>query len=625
MADSKRIAGQAGTLPQGPTPDDADLPTGPGAGAPAGGIPGRSGTPPPDARGARSPRRDSARPAAASRLGAELGPAIEAARRHGDQLLQKPHVLAVRGGYKFVDGRITDRPAVVVVVDRKVDDLPSEDRVPPAVENILTDVSPADPFERLRVAARTDEATPAVPKLPRLLIDELQGTAEEAFEEAVPVTTYEPPPNGDLSPVMGAMTITCHVSPDSGWKVLEPFLKATEKQISLGMYDFTAPHIYQATRAVLKNEAVSWRQTLGPKESLPSEADVDSTKADDLTEDQIMTGLRRVAGERFENAFAHVGSGMTFASAYHIKVAVRDRKSFWLSSGNWQSSNQPDIDFLEADADVSLIPRYNREWHAVVDNPALAKAFQVFLDHDFKTARAPVPEAAALPAVGPDLLIPVDEFLREEATRRTIEVFGPRKFVFTQDQPLTVQPLLTPDNYAEVVVGLLRKRPRERLFFQNQSLNPVKQPEPEFEELMQLLARYSQDETLDVRLIFRNIGPVRKKLESLQAAGFNMKRVRMQEGCHTKGIIIDSRTVLLGSHNFTNQGVLVNRDASLLIRNDDIAKYYERVFLHDWEQLARDTIREEAVPIPVGSPGAEAARVDGQEYVRVPWSFVEED
>jgi PLD-like domain len=230
-------------------------------------------------------------------------------------------------------------------------------------------------------------------------------------------------------------------------------------------------------------------------------------------------------------------------------VAVRDRKSFWLSSGNWQSSNQPDIDFLEADADVSLV-------YAVVDNPALAKAFQVFLDHDFKTARAPVPEAAALPAAGPDLLIPVDEFLREEATRRTIEVFGPRKFVFTQDQPLTVQPLLTPDNYAEVVVALLRKRPRERLFFQNQSLNPVKQPEPEFEELMQLLACYSQDETLDVRLIFRNIGPVRKKLESLQAAGFNMKRVRMQEGCHTKGIIIDSRTVLLGSHNFTNQGVL---------------------------------------------------------------------
>ena len=31
------------------------------------------------------------------------------------------------------------------------------------------------------------------------------------------------------------------------------------------------------------------------------------------------------------------------ASAYHIKVAVRDGAAIWLSSGNWQSSNQPDV------------------------------------------------------------------------------------------------------------------------------------------------------------------------------------------------------------------------------------------------------------------------------------------
>ena len=51
-----------------------------------------------------------------------------------------------------------------------------------------------------------------------------------------------------------------------------------------------------------------------------------------------------------------------------------------------------------------------------------------------------------------------------------------------------------------------------------------------------------------------------------------------------------SEVVLLGSHNFTNQGVQVNRDASLLIKHAGIAQYYERVFLHDWEVLSRDTI-----------------------------------
>jgi phosphatidylserine/phosphatidylglycerophosphate/cardiolipin synthase-like enzyme len=104
-----------------------------------------------------------------------------------------------------------------------------------------------------------------------------------------------------------------------------------------------------------------------------------------------------------------------------------------------------------------------------------------------------------------------------------------------------------------------------------------------------------------------------------------MNRVRMQAGCHTKGIVIDSKTVLLGSHNCTNQGVTVNRDASLLINNEDIAQYYERVFVHDWERLSRETVREEAMPIPVGTAGAEAASLDGVDVVRVPWSFIEED
>jgi light-regulated signal transduction histidine kinase (bacteriophytochrome) len=88
--------------------------------------------------------------------------------------------------------------------------------------------------------------------------------------------------------------------------------------------------------------------------------------ADDLTETQVVQGLRRAAGTRFENQFAHVGARQTFASAYHIKVAVRDRQSFWLSSGNWQSSNQPDIDFLDVDAD---------RMHQVIEN-LVANAIQ---------------------------------------------------------------------------------------------------------------------------------------------------------------------------------------------------------------------------------------------------------
>jgi phosphatidylserine/phosphatidylglycerophosphate/cardiolipin synthase-like enzyme len=550
---------------------------------------------------------------------AELEAALASAERNRQSLLALPGVVAVRAGYKFVGGRITRIPAVVVAVERKQTVAPAS-QVPPVLpDGVPTDVTPADPVEHLsRLAAEV-----GVVRTAPLLIDQIQNESDEAIE-AVPAITYVPPPDANLDPITGPMVITCHVSPDAGWPVLQPFLESAREEVVVGMYDFTAPHIYQAVRSLLRDSQVRWRQTLGPSESLPGEDDVDSTKADDKTEASIITGLKRVAKDRFESTFARVGAGQTFASAYHIKVAVRDHSAFWLSSGNWQSSNQPDIDFLSAGSDRKLIPRYNREWHAVVEHPVLADTFKRYLEYDFVTARtAPETTAEVGADRGPDLLMPANEMLEDEVSAVGLDVFAPARFVFGPDHPLTVQPILTPDNYLGQILDLLRQPPQRRLFFQNQSLNPVKSPTTEWAELLGLLARYSNDPSLDVRIIFRNIGPIRKKLESLQLAGFNMDRVRVQAACHTKGIVIDSGTVLLGSHNWTNQGVQVNRDASLLIHDPGVAQYYERVFLHDWDRLAKAAIREEVMPIPI-MPGAETA-FDGITTRRVPWSAWEEE
>jgi hypothetical protein len=354
---------------------------------------------------------------------AALQPALAAVAKYGSSLRALPGVLAVRVGYKFRGGQITPLPCVVVVVDRKRADLPASQRVPASLDGIATDVTMADPYERLATVGGPEAA---LAKL-RLLIDEIQpGASEAEFLEALPVTTYEPPKGLNLDPVSGAMTITCHVSPDAGWRVLKPFLTATRRSLCLGMYDFTAPHIYQTARSVLRDSDVGWKQTLSPNQALPTDDDVDSPKAGDLTEKQVVTGLKRLARDRFENAFAQVGSGQTFASAYHIKVVVRDEAVFWLSSGNWQSSNQPDIDFLDADADRQQIPRYNREWHVVVENAALAKLFQRYLEYDFEVASASVAREEAAPAL-PELLIPFEETTVEERAGVDLECFRTKR------------------------------------------------------------------------------------------------------------------------------------------------------------------------------------------------------
>ncbi len=239
--------------------------------------------------------------------------------------------------------------------------------------------------------------------------------------------------------------------------------------------------------------------------------------------------------------------------------------------------------------------------------------FQTYLDGDYDTASSGQEAAVIAGPQGPDLLVPDEQ---EEKAVVQLQAFAPLRLTFDAAHPLTVQPILTPDNYLDVVLGLLREKPATRLYFQNQSLNPVLTPTPRWAELIRLLADYSRDDNLDVRIIFRNIGPIRDKLESLQLAGFRMDRVRMQNGCHTKGIVVDGKTVLLGSHNWTNEGVEANRDASILIHDADIAQYYEQVFLHDWEKLARPSIKEAAPPVPV-APHNEAVAVDARV---IPWS-----
>ena len=78
-----------------------------------------------------------------------------------------------------------------------------------------------------------------------------------------------------------------------------------------------------------------------------------------------------------------------------------------------------------------------------------------------------------------------------------------------------------------------------------------------------------------------------KYLEKLQAVGFDLNQVRIQQGVHNKGIVRDGTAVLISSQNWSADGVLRNRDAGVIIENADIAQYFQQIFMHDWTHLAR--------------------------------------
>jgi phosphatidylserine/phosphatidylglycerophosphate/cardiolipin synthase-like enzyme len=134
------------------------------------------------------------------------------------------------------------------------------------------------------------------------------------------------------------------------------------------------------------------------------------------------------------------------------------------------------------------------------------------------------------------------------------------------------------------------KGAKKYIYFINQSFGASNLPDGSaFKKLVEAL-RDQAKAKLDVRLIIRDLSGVAANLVAMQDMGFKMANVKVQSALHTKGIIVDDKEVLIGSHNWTSQGVESNRDASLLFRDSEIAKYFKASFLQDWDQLARQKI-----------------------------------
>jgi phosphatidylserine/phosphatidylglycerophosphate/cardiolipin synthase-like enzyme len=198
------------------------------------------------------------------------------------------------------------------------------------------------------------------------------------------------------------------------------------------------------------------------------------------------------------------------------------------------------------------------------------------------------------------IMIWVPEFMSsviEEAPARP-QYFDP---FAVSGRRVRVRTVLTPDNYAEVVLPLIEGA-SDRIYFQNQSLGIAQDLSPEYVELLDAL-KAKQESNVDVRIILRG-EYARGTVEDLKTYGFNVKRsvLRLQDRCHTKGIIVDSDKVLVGSHNWTNSGVTTNRDASFLFEDKEITEHFAKIFLYDWNRLNGVRINESMPAVKIADP-----------------------
>ena len=517
------------------------------------------------------------------------------------QHLQVKGVTKAYVGWRFENNWITrDRAIVVWARSENVDAV--RNSLPDSIRGIPVEVR-RDPRPRsasnaatgMFVAAETGTIREelAVPAFAgEISFEAPEVSALMAAKAAKPKVKYQPPAGVSLAPITADMTLILHVSPEQGWAQLSSFLDGVKDNLVVGMYEFTAPHIEKAMLDVM----VSPEKLTLTLDSPPAKPSREQTV--EATEQHLQTKL----GQRLDFAWALAGLGhdapaVAFPTSYHIKVAVKDGKSVWLSSGNFNSSNQPELDTTDDAALADAARKNDRDWHVICESEELATVFRKYLVQDFttasKAAKAKPPKrsrgspaalaaAAALPS-------PVVIENVEMVVARTPKSFFPPHVMSGQ---FKVKPLLTPDDYRKPILDLI-KSARRTFFMQTQyihTVDPASDGPPPFggPKHMDLIAAVAERirAGVDVRLITSEYQD-HSWIEKLQDAGVDaVEHLRIQAHVHNKGIVVDSSTVVVSSQNWSSEGTGANRDAGLIIYNSEAAKYFEGIFLHDWVNMA---------------------------------------
>jgi hypothetical protein len=388
-----------------------------------------------------------------------------------------------------------------------------------------------------------------------------------------------------LAALTEQMSVRAHVSPEYGFEVLQEFFADATGPLTSAMYEIEGAKMAEMLDDALLR-GVAMQLTADPK-SKPRPGE--PTDDNPLTTEVSANFERWVEERHFEYKIVPLGRRGLVASAYHIKVTVDDNKRFWLSSGNWKNrSSQPLVDeAMRRRATETDLPG-NRDWHVVVENATLAGRLGKHIAQDFKRSNELRPEMPELETL---VLMP--------ALREAVEERKPPSRILPPLElsgQIKVQPLLTPDRsgraYADPMLELIRSA-RSSLLFQIPYIGMRQDPLVRrgiIDDLLDALVEklISLD---DARVLLRSgndkFSDNRHVSWYFQSRGVPANRLRQIADHHTKGMVVDGQRVMIGSHNWSSQGVSVNRDASLIFNEPRLAGYFGEAFEIDWDRAAR--------------------------------------
>jgi phosphatidylserine/phosphatidylglycerophosphate/cardiolipin synthase-like enzyme len=530
--------------------------------------------------------------------------------------LSKYGVLTARPGFEITHHQLTGRRAIVVTVHTKkpLAGLPRGEALPDSIGGVPVDVREANSYQRLRaidpLAAevsqtyrRPEEAEPEWPLERELPSGELLSSARSETQKKLvaqtkaqptsaraltthqnkPKLEYDPVGCPPLEPVDVTARVTTAVSPDAGLATLTKFLSGTTSSLIIGMYDFTSAEILADFKSDL---AASKTLQIVQDDPAPN-------PTRDQTDWQTVQDLRQTLGNRARTAWAltrsdHFAAQWSFPYAYHIKVIVRDNSAVWLSSGNLNRSNEPDLSHPPTTED--------RDWHIIVEDAGIARTFVAYLDFDYRTAAAnqlsnqpsiekAIEDARAKRAREANPTPPRQSKNGARMRGSASTTVAPKVF---NNLSLRATPLLTPDKLpntqdGQYVTNIIRliKGARNSIYIQLQYIEASEGNGSLYDHLLQAIAGQIAANT-DVKLIV-SANYAEKWGEKMKDEGVDLTaNIRTLPNVHNKGFIIDGETVVVSSQNFSPAGIYENRDAGLILESEQIAQYFGPIFDADW-------------------------------------------
>ena len=268
----------------------------------------------------------------------------------------------------------------------------------------------------------------------------------------------------------------------------------------------------------------------------------------------------------------------------HAKYAIIDDETTIVTSENWKNTGVPINNTFG-----------NRGWGIIINNPDTADYFSSVFVEDWKPAsKDSFPFTSDDPIYGTKYGSPPPDFVPDR-TILTGNYTSPFHSEIVSGK-FNVSPVLSPDTSlleTKSIIGMIKEADDsvyvEQLYIRNWGTPADPEPNPFLEAsinasrrgcVVKILLDSTYGEKNEAIAEYLNDVAASENL-NLEARLIDNAPIGLNK-THTKGVIVDHSHVLISSINWNENSARNNREAGLIIENEDVAEFYTDIFFYDW-------------------------------------------